>query len=415
MRFFADFHIHSKYSRATSQEMNIPSIANWAKLKGIKLMGTGDFTHPGWLKELKELLTPVEGNLFKHGDTYFILTSEINNVYEKHGKTRKIHNILFAPSFKVVDIINTELVKYGNLEADGRPTILIDSESMVKKLYSLVPDVFIVPSHIWTPWFSLFGAHFGFDKIEECFGEESNSVGALETGLSSDPPMNWRWSALDRFALISNSDAHSPQNIGREANCFECNLNYYELINAIKSQSTDKFKFTIEFFPEEGKYHWDGHRKCEVRISPEEAIAHSNICPKCGKHITVGVMHRVSILSDREESIAAKLALQKNKIPCKHLIPLLEIIADTLKLGKNTEKVSHEYNKLVHHFGAEFDCLLEVSYEELKKVTLPQIAYGICAVREDEVDILPGYDGVYGKISVKKEQKEQEKQQLSLF
>lgn len=409
MRFFADFHIHSKYSRATSRSMTIEGIALAAKHKGIKLMGTGDFTHPEWLQQLKETLTPVGGNLFKYGDTYFMLTTEVSNIYTKNNKLRKIHNMIFAPTFEAVEKLNLFLAKYGKLAADGRPIIILDSEVMTKGILECAPQSFIVPAHIWTPWFSLFGANSGFDSIEECFGEQTSNILALETGLSSDPPMNWMWSALDKFALISNSDAHSPRNIGREVNCFECELDYFEILNAIKLQDSEKFKFTIEFFPQEGKYHWDGHRNCDARISPQEALAHNNLCPKCGKPITVGVMHRVVALADRKEP-------QHRKISCKHLIPLLEIIGDALGMGVESQKVMHEYNNLLHHFGSEFECLLNVSYEELKQATSSKIAHGICNVREEKVNILPGYDGVYGKISVfTTEETDKDKEQLSLF
>lgn len=395
--------------------MRIKRIAEQAKIKGIKLMGTGDFTHPLWLNEIKKELTPVEHNLFKYAgdkpfceakasrygeeDIYFILTAEVSNVYEKYGKIRKVHNIIFAPTLNSVEKINLFLSRYGALEADARPTLSLDCETMVKRILTLSPDIFIVPSHIWTPWFALFGANGGFDKIEECFGEQSKNIFALETGLSSDPPINWRWSALDRYAFISNSDAHSPENIGREANCFDCELDYFEIMNAIKSQDSEKFKFTIEFFPEEGKYHWDGHRKCETRIAPEEAIANNNICPKCGRKITIGVMHRIISLSDR------KKPKSENRIPCKHLIPLAEIIADILGVGKDTTKVAGEYNKLISHYGTEFNCLLNVPLPDLKSATTPEIADAICRVREGKVNILPGYDGVYGKISVAMEKK----------
>ncbi|MBI4722278.1 MAG: DNA helicase UvrD [Candidatus Stahlbacteria bacterium] len=392
MKFFADFHIHSAYSRATSPDMTIPSISHWSKLKGIKLIGTGDFTHPAWLQELKEQLIPVEGNLFKYDETYFILTAEVSNIYHKHNKIRKIHNLIFVPTFDAVDRMNSLLGKYGKLSSDGRPIILLDSEIMVKKILELVPDAFIVPAHIWTPWFSLFGSQSGFDTIEECFGNETAHIGALETGLSSDPPMNWLWSELDRLALLSNSDAHSPKNIAREANCLECELNYADIISAIKSK--DRFLFTIEFFPEEGKYHWDGHRKCGTRIAPAESIANNNICPNCGKPITIGVMHRVIMLSDRDKP-------RNNRIPCHHLIPLTEIIADVLGVSKETKKVANEYDKLIHSW-TELDCLLHIPYKELQNITQDEIAYSICAVREGKVDILPGYDGVYGKISVKR-------------
>lgn len=390
--FFADFHIHSAYSRATSKEMHIQSISKYAKIKGIKLMGTGDFTHPEWLKELRKELTPVDNNLFLYQDTYFILTAEVSNIYRKAEKFRKIHNLIFAPSFTAVEKINSVLAKYGNLQEDGRPTLALESDVMAGMIFETVPEAFIVPAHVWTPWFSLFGSHGGFDSIEECFGESTKDIFALETGLSSDPPMNRKWSALDRFAMVSNSDAHSPGNIGREANCFECEPGYEELRNVMKMQDEEKFKFTVEFFPEEGKYHWDGHRNCKIRLSPEETMENNNICPRCGKKVTIGVLNRVKTLSDR--GAAAE------KIPCKHLIPLAEIIADALDIGKNTVKVASEYNKIISHFGTEFECLLEAPETELTRVTTPEIARAVVNVRNGRVDILPGYDGEYGEISV---------------
>ena len=380
-----------------------------AKIKGIKLMGTGDFTHPLWLNEIKKELTPVRNNLFKHEeeDVYFILTVEVSSVYEKRGKIRKVHNIIFVPTINSAERLNLFLSKYGNLESDARPTLSLDCETMVKRILDMVPEALIVPSHIWTPWFALFGANGGFDSMEECFGKQSENIFALETGLSSDPPMNWRWSALDKCTFISNSDAHSPENIGREANCFDCELSYTEIVNILKRQDAKKFKFTIEFFPEEGKYHWDGHRKCETRISPEEAIANNNICPKCGRKITVGVMHRIISLADRKKPKSEK------RIPCTHLIPLTEIIADVLKVGKDTTKVLTEYNKLISHCGTEFNCLLNTPLDELKSATTSEIAEAICGVREGKVTILPGYDGVYGKISVAVDKKQSS--QLKFF
>jgi uncharacterized protein (TIGR00375 family) len=386
--------------------MIIPTIAEMAKVKGIKLMGTGDFTHPEWVKELKENLKQEEDGIFKYGETYFLLTTEVSNVVVKFSKIRKIHNIIFAPSFKEVEEINSYLQRYGKLEVDGRPTLNLDAEEMVKVLTEINPGIKVSPSHIWTPWFSLFGAHFGYDSIEECFGEKTELLLALETGLSSDPPMNWRWSALDKFALISNSDAHSPVNIGREMNFFDCKIEYKEIMEAIKHQDARKFKFTIEFFPEEGKYHWDGHRRCGVRVSPWNAIAYNNVCPKCGKSLTIGVMHRVISLSDREEPT-------KREIGFYHLIPLMEIIAEVFKTGKNTERVLREYNKLVREFNSEIECLLEVPYEEIVRVTNEKIAEAITQVREGKVKVVPGYDGVYGEIKI--ESKQEKKKQLKLF
>ncbi len=396
--------------------MDVKSIAESAAKKGIKLMGTGDFTHPTYLKELAKTLEPAGSGIYKYADqsgtdTNFILSTEVNNIFEKFGKLRKVHIVILVPDFKDAENINGFLGRYGKLESDGRPTLSLDAEIMVKKIIEICPDAFIVPAHIWTPWFSLFGANFGFDKIEECFGDQTANIFALETGLSSDPPMNWRLSTLDRFALISNSDAHSPATIGREVNCFDCKLDYFEVINVIKNKDRNRFKFTVEFFPQEGKYHWDGHRKCGTRISPEEALAHNNLCPKCGKRITIGVMHRVIELSDREEG-----TIPENALPCKHLIPLREIIADVLSIGKDSKTVQVEYNKLIYHFGSEFGCLLDISFEDLEETTSRQIAQGITNVREEKVEVIPGYDGVYGEIKIfKEEEKEKKTEQIRLF
>ncbi|HID94269.1 MAG TPA: DNA helicase UvrD [bacterium (Candidatus Stahlbacteria)] len=415
MGFFADFHIHSKYSRATSSDMMVDGIARAAKTKGIKLMGTGDFTHPTYFRELQQKLNPEGSGLFKYQDTYFMLTTEVSNIYTKNDKIRKIHNVIFVPSFEDASAINNLLSRYGDLKVDGRPTIALDSEIMVRRIRDVAPSAFIVPAHVWTPWFSLFGANSGFDSPEECFGDTLENIFALETGLSSDPPMNWRWSSLDRFALISNSDAHSPRNIGREANYFECKLGYFDIIDAIKSKDKEKFKFTVEFFPQEGKYHYDGHRKCGTRISPEEAINNNNLCPKCGRPITVGVMHRVIDLSDRGEGFVPEGA-----IPCKHLITLHEIIGDALSIGKDSKGVMKEYDTLVYNFDNEFNVLLNIPQEELSRVTSHKIAEAIIKVREEKVTVLPGYDGVYGEIKIfeEEEQKEEgakEEKQLGLF
>jgi len=266
--FIADFHIHSKYSRATSKEMDIEHLVRWAKLKGIDLLGTGDWTHHLWLEELKNKLEPLNNGLFIYQGVRFILTTEVNNIYFKYGRNRRIHNLIFAPSFRVVDEVNSVLSSYGNLAADGRPTLGLGSAELARIVFDICPDCFLVPAHAWTPWFGLFGSQTGFDKIEECFDKETPNIYALETGLSSDPAMNWRWSELDRFALISNSDAHSPNRLGREANVFDCKMDYYEIIDALKKKDNRRFLSTIEFFPQEGKYHFDGHRNCNICFSP---------------------------------------------------------------------------------------------------------------------------------------------------
>jgi len=399
MKFIADFHLHSKYSRATSLEMNLENLDQWAKIKGIKVLGTGDFTHPEWFKNLRENLKPAEQGLFKlkksHFGTYFILTTEISCIYSKKGKVRKIHIIIFAPSFEIVEKINKKLSWIGNLKADGRPILGLDAKELLKIVLNISEDCLIVCSHAWTPWFSIFGSRSGFDSIEECFDEYSKYIFAIETGLSSSPEMNWRLSALDRITLISCSDAHSLSRLGREANVFETELNYPAIIEAIKTKDPQKFLYTIEFFPEEGKYHYDGHRLCQISLSPQESKKYNNVCPNCGKPLTIGVLNRVEILADREKGFKPKKA-----IPFKSLIPLDEIIAETISQTRGTKQVGKEYKNLIEKFGSEFNVLLEASCQELKRVTLPEIAEGIDRVREGKIYIEPGYDGVYGKIKI---------------
>ena len=399
MRFIADFHLHSRYSRATSHDMEVETLDRWAKLKGIKVLGTGDFTHPGYLAELKSKLHPSGEGLFslkgKEAYAHFMLTAEVSNIFHQGGKLRKIHTLIFAPSFEVVEALNRQLDELGKLEADGRPTFSFPARELVRMIANISDQFFIVPAHVWTPWFSLFGANSGFDSMEECFEDELKHIYAVETGLSSDPQMNWRLSALDRSCLISNSDAHSPSKIGREANFFDSPLDYYEIINAIKHKDRGKFLFTIEFFPQEGKYHYDGHRKCGVLCSPKESLRHRNICPVCGKRLTIGVMHRVETLADRPDGYQPP-----NPIPARHVVPLAEIIAEALNQGVNTRAVDLEYHRLVEHFGNELGILLDLPQEELATFTPPKILEGIVKMRQGKVNILPGYDGVFGKISI---------------
>jgi len=414
MQYICDFHIHSKYSRATSKNTDIDNLTKWAKIKGIDVLGTGDFTHPQWFRELKEKLEPAETGLFKlksqirnsKSETRFILTTEISSIYNKNGKTRKIHNIIFAPSFEAVEKINTHLGWIGNLKSDGRPILGLDAKELAKIVLGISSDCLIVPAHAWTPWFSIFGSNSGFDSIEECFEEYSKYIYSIETGLSSDPEMNWQLSALDKITLISNSDAHSPAKIGREANIFEGGkIDYNLIIGAIKrdtnyelhANDTNKLRLTktIEFFPEEGKYHWDGHRNCQVLFSPEESAKYNNICPRCGKRLTIGVMNRVRQLADRKPGEKpAKV------IPFQRLIPLEEIIADVLEIGVGTKGVNEHYRNLVRVFGNEFKVLLEARKQEISVASLPEIAEGIERVRKGKISIVPGYDGEYGKISI---------------
>jgi len=411
MEFIADFHLHSKHSRATSQQMDLENLDKWAKIKGILVLGTGDFIHPLWLKEIKEKLESAEPGLFKlknsPNQTRFILTTEVSCVYFKNGKQRKIHLIIFSPSIEVCEKINNYLKLYGSLESDGRPTLNLDAKELLKIVLNISEDCLVVPAHIWTPWFSLFGSKSGFDSIEECFEEYSNYIFAGETGLSSDPAMNWRLSSLDRITLISCSDAHSPSHIGREANVFNCELSYFEIIKAIKEKDKNKFLYTIEFYPEEGKYHYDGHRNCGISISPKETKKYNGICPVCGRPLTIGVLNRVEQLADRPEGFQPE-----NAIPFKSVIPLEEIIADALGRNPGTVEVEKEYNNLIEKFENEFNVLLKVPRFDLESVTLPEIAEGIIRAREGKVFIEPGYDGVYGKIRIfqKEEQKNVSKQ-----
>lgn len=398
MRFIADFHIHSRYSRATSGDMEVETIGKWAEIKGVGLMGTGDFTHPLYLAELKAKLEPAEGGLFRlkrPSPVRFILTAEVSNIFQQRGKLRKVHTLIFAPSFAVVDKINTNLGRLGKLSSDGRPTLTAPVKEVVKLVLDSSPDCLVIPAHAWTPWFSLFGANSGFDSIEECFQEESRHISAIETGLSSNPSMNWRLSILDPISLVSNSDAHSPPKIGREANVFQCNMDYWEITDAIKNKDRNKFIFTIEFFPEEGKYHYDGHRNCGLVFSPQETRRRKGLCPSCKRRLTIGVMHRVENLADRPEGYVPQGA-----IPAQHLVPLEEIIAEALNQSVNTKAVREEYLKAVHTLGNEFFVLMDAPKEDLFRYLPARVAEGIIRVRERRLRIKPGYDGVYGQVSI---------------
>jgi uncharacterized protein (TIGR00375 family) len=423
MKFIADFHVHSKYSRATSKDMDVENIARWANLKGIGLMGTGDFTHPFYFAELKQKLQPTGyglltlkqefknsvGNSFQN-EIHFMLTAEVSNMFQQGGSSRRVHTMIFAPSFEVVEKINDELSQFGKLGSDGRPIFGFPVKELVEIITDITDECFIVPAHAWTPWFSVFGANSGFDSLEECFQEQLKHISCIETGLSSDPQMNWRWSALDKVALISNSDAHSPNRIGREANVLDCAMSFKDIVKTIQTKDKTKFLFTIEFFPEEGKYHFDGHRNCNVLLSPAESRKHKNLCPVCGRKLTVGVMHRVEELSDRPEGFVPEGA-----IPCKHLIPLQEIIAEALGQGVETKGVQNEYLRLVSIFGSEFRILLDLLPEELEKNTPGKVLEGIKRVRTEDLQITPGHDGVYGKIQIFAEKEKTPTEQLGLF
>ncbi len=415
MKFVGDFHIHSRYARATSPDMNLANLDLWARIKGIKVMGTGDFTHPLWMQEIKEQLEEAEPGLYKlkgkSSETRFILTSEISCIYSKGGAVRKVHLILFAPSIQAAEAINTQLSWIGNLRSDGRPILGIDAKEVVKIALNAHPDSMVVPAHAWTPWFAVFGSKSGFNSLQECFDEYTKYIYAIETGLSSDPAMNWRLSQLDSVSLISNSDSHSLAKIGREANVFDTDVSYKGILNALKAKDPRTFLYTVEFFPEEGKYHYDGHRLCGVSMPPQKSKELGNICPKCKRPLTIGVLNRVQELADRPEGFVPPGA-----IPFKSLIPLEEIIADVLGVGTGTKQSQEEYKKLISHFGNEFAVLLDAKPEEIASSTLPEITEGIVRVREGKVSIDPGYDGEYGKIEIfGKEKPVASQAQKSLF
>ena len=399
MRLIADLHVHSRFSYACSREMEAERLAWWARRKGINLLGTGDFTHPIYLTSLKQQLEPVEEGLFRlrEGEraVRFLLTVEVTNIFRQAGRLRKTHTLLFAPSFAAVDRLNARLASHGNLAIDGRPTLTCTAHDLLKIVRDTAPECEVIPAHVWTPWFSVLGSFSGFASLAECYGEDTQYIRAVETGLSSDPAMNWRLSALDSVTLSSNSDAHSPRKLAREANVLDCEPSYTGVLAALTSHDPTRFLYTIEFFPQEGKYHLDGHRHCQVRLSPAETRRVKNTCPVCGKKLTVGVLHRVDALADRAEGY-----IPAGAIPARHLLPLEEIIAAALGQKPNTKKVNAEYDRLIERYGSELAILLDLEEEELAGCTPARVLAGIMKVRRGKVRITPGYDGVYGKIDL---------------
>ncbi|MDD5441741.1 MAG: endonuclease Q family protein, partial [Candidatus Omnitrophica bacterium] len=401
MRFIADFHIHSRYSRATAKNITINNLALWAKIKGIDLLGTGDFTHPLWLNEIEENLQyNKKTGLFEKDNIKFILSAEIANIFSQNDRVYKIHNIILVPSLEIAKEINKRFSFFGNLSSDGRPIFgKINCVSLAGELFKISQDIMLIPAHIWTPWFSVFGSNSGFDSIEEAYGEYSGKITALETGLSSDPAMNWQISGLDKYSLVSNSDAHSLNKLGREANVFDCEMNYWAIKKALETKDKTKFLQTIEFFPQEGKYHYDGHRACNIIFHPEQTKKNNGICPVCNKPLTKGVLYRVNSLADRPESF-----VPPNSIPYKKGIPLQEIIAFVLKKGVNTKTTTNKYEEIINKAGPELDILYFLEEKELIFKIDGDIAEAILNVRKEKVNIIPGYDGEYGKIEVEQKQ-----------
>src|SRR5262252_168921 len=410
MRFHADLHVHSKYSRATSRDLDLEHLAAWAARKGIAVVATGDFTHPAWAAELKEKLVPAEAGLFRLASPIeqavaeklpaacrtpvrFMLSVEISTIYKKAERTRKIHHLIYAPDFATADRFAERLARIGNIASDGRPILGLDSRDLLEITLDSGPDAYLVPAHIWTPWFAALGSQSGFDSIADCYGDLADHIFAVETGLSSDPPMNWRVSFLDRYRLTSNSDAHSPGKLGREATTFDCELDYFAIEHALRTG--DGYVGTVEFFPDEGKYHLDGHRKCEVRLSPKETLAHGGRCPVFGDALTIGVEHRVEVLADRSEQ---DVKPPETAGEVSNLVPLPEILSELTGNGVGTRTVEASYDHAIAKLGSELSILQSVPVEDIAHAGSPLLAEAITRLRAGRVICEAGYDGEYGVI-----------------
>lgn len=409
MRFVADLHIHSYLSRATSKELNLEQLHRWAQRKGIAVVATGDFTHPRWFAELRDKLVPAGDGLFAlradlaravdadipaacHAPVRFMLSVEVSSIYSRGDRVRKVHNLIYAPDFESAARVSSRLARIGNIESDGRPILGVDSRDLLEITLASSPDAFLIPAHIWTPWFSALGSQSGFDSISECFADLAPHIFAVETGLSSDPAMNWRLSALDRYALVSSSDAHSPEKLGREANLFDCDLSYFAMRDALRARGTG-FLGTLEFFPEEGKYHADGHRKCGVVMTPEEAATCGKICPRCGKPLTGGVLGRVAALADRPEGFRPESAK-----PFASLVPLVEVLGEVLGVGAGSKRVAGACQQLVSRVGPELTVLQDAPLEDVGREGPPLLAEALRRMRAGEVRRQAGYDGEYGVV-----------------
>src|SRR5690242_10153167 len=410
MSFYADLHVHSKHARATSRDLDLEHMALWAAKKGVTVLGTGDFTHPAWFNEIREKLVPAEPGLFRlkpelerwctsrfpafaQQPARFMLEVEISTIYKKGDKTRKVHHLHYVPDLAAAERFIAKLARIGNLNADGRPILGLDSRHLLEITLEAGEGAYLIPAHIWTPWFAVLGSKSGFDSVEECYDDLTKHSFALETGLSSDPPMNWRLSQLDRYTLVSNSDAHSPGKIGREACKFDCELSYWAIKHALETGHA--YGGTVEFFPEEGKYHLDGHRACGVRLEPEETKKQGGLCPTCGKELTVGVMHRVDELADRAEG-----ARPRKSPPFRSLVPLSEVLGEIHRVGAGSRRVADNYEKLVGSVGSELFILEQAPLDELRRAGSTLLAEGIARMREGRVIREAGYDGEYGVIRV---------------
>ena len=401
MSYVADLHTHSRFARGTSRQLTYPNLATWGKLKGIDLLATGDFTHPGWLAETRATLRPRDDGLFELDGTLFVLGTEVNCNAEQGGRNRRVHILVLAPDMAAVDRINTALALKGKLAGDGRPTLHMAPQDLLQTLLDIDARCMIIPAHLWTPWFGLYGSKSGFDSLEECFGELAGHVPAIETGLSSDPAMNWRVPSLDNVAIVSFSDAHSLSNLGRELTVFEGEPSYDGLADALRHQ---RIAYTTEFFPEEGKYHHSGHRKCGVRYSPRELERHGDMCPRCGRRLTVGVMQRVEELSARESTATVGddglVRGDARRPPFRNLVSLRQVLSESLGFGPDTKAVQKVYRSLISHFGNELTTLVEAPVADISAVADEKTAEGVARVRAGEVTIEPGYDGQYGTVKV---------------
>ncbi len=413
MELIVDLHIHSSFARATSPSLTLENIYKWAKIKGINVISTADFTHPKWFTELTSKLEPDGKGLLKLKDEYtkqidhdlpttvknnlvrFILSTEISNIYSKNGKVRRLHNLVIVPNFEVASDIISQLSRIGNLKADGRPIIGMDSKELLRMTVKSHPDSMFIPAHIWTPWFAMFGSNSGFDTVLEAFEELTPHIKAIETGLSSDPEMNWRLKQLESMTIVSGSDAHSLPKLAREANILDCECSYKEIISAIRTNDK-RFIGTLEFFPEEGMYHLDGHRKCNVKLTPTESKKIKDICPVCGNKLVVGVMHRVDDLADYPERYEPK-----NHKLVESIVPIVEIIAEVKNVKSiHSKTVIDEYDKVIANLGDDFSILRHRSVAEIAKAGFPEIAVAIDKIRKKDIYIEPGYDGVYGIVKI---------------